>query len=62
MILPVERYLGGVSRVEVEVIEERGKKLLIKTWDGYKILVYNGKYYSVDDWGKEIPENWRKHE
>ncbi len=58
-VISLEGYIGGVSRVEVDVIEEKNGKLLVKTWDGYKVLANNGKYWYVEDWGREIPESWK---
>ena len=56
--LLVERYLGGISYVSVDVIDKKGNKVLIKTWDGIKVLEHNEKFYQVVGEYKEIPKEW----
>jgi Neuraminidase (sialidase) len=57
--LRIERFLGGVSLIDVDVISEKENKVLIKTWDGFKLLESNGKFYQVVNEYKEIPEEWK---
>ena len=57
--LLVERFIGGVSNIDVEVISKKENKVLIKTWDAIKVLEFNGKFYQVTEEYKEIPKEWK---
>ncbi len=60
--LRVERFIGGISLAEVDVIFSIDEKKLIKTWNGYKQLEFikdRGYWMVTEEW-KEIPKEWQE--
>jgi hypothetical protein len=61
--LRIEKYIDGISKMEVMVVGELKERKLIKTWDGFKELTLtmdsgDVPYWMVTGEWKRIPEDW----
>jgi hypothetical protein len=61
--LRIEKYIDGISKIEVTIVGEIEEKKLIQTWDGFKELSLTKDHEEVPywmvtgEWGK-IPKEW----
>ena len=52
----IESYYGRVVGFDVDVVKETEDKIIIKSWNGYKILVPIGDHWEVNSEHKVLPE------
>jgi len=53
----IETFLGKVSGIEVDVVSENNKRMIIKSWNGdYKVLNKVNDYWEVDREYKKLSD------